>query len=189
MPFAARNTAMNIQEQLQQDLKSAMRAGERQRVDVIRMALAALKNAQIAMVEAEYDKAIANAPKTLDDAGQPVAPEITLDRDMPLSEVAMQGTLAKEVKRRRDAAELYHKGGREDLAAQEEAEAAILEAYLPRQLTPEELRPLVSAAIDELGAKSIADMGKAMPALIQRFKGRADGRVISQLAREILSQK
>jgi uncharacterized protein YqeY len=101
----------------------------------------------------------------------------------------MQETLAKEVKRRRDAAELYHKGGREDLAAQEETEAAILEAYLPRQLTPEELRPLLSAAIDELGAKSIADMGKAMPALIQQFKGRADGRVISQLAREILSQK
>jgi hypothetical protein len=108
---------------------------------------------------------------------------------MPLSETAMQETIAKEVKRRYDAAELYRKGGREELATEEEAEAAILETYLPRQLTAEELRPLVRATIDELGAGGIADMGKVMPALIQQFKGRADGRMISQLAREILSQK
>jgi uncharacterized protein YqeY len=112
-----------------------------------------------------------------------------MHEQMALSEAAMQETLAKEVKRRRDAAELYRKGGREDLANQEEAEAAILESYLPRQLTLEELRPLLVTAIGELGASSIADMGKVMPALMQQFKGRADGRVISQLAREILSQK
>jgi uncharacterized protein YqeY len=179
---------MSIQEQLQQDLKTAMRGGERLRVEVIRGALAALKNAQIAMVEAEYDQALAAAPKVYDAQGQPITPEITLDRNMPLSETTMQETLAKEVKRRHDAAELYHKGGREDLARQEEQEAAILEGYLPRQLTPDELRPLMQQAIGELGASGMADMGKVMPALMQQFKGRADGRVISQLAREILSQ-
>jgi uncharacterized protein len=179
---------MNIQEQLQQDVKAAMRGGEKFRVEVIRGALAALKNAQIALVEAEYDKALAAAPKLAGEDGQPIPPEITLDRNMPLSETAMQETLTKELKRRRDAAELYRKGGREELAQQEEAEAAILEAYLPRQLTPDELRPQMEAAIAELGAASIADMGKVMPALMQRFKGSADGRVISQLAREILSQ-
>jgi uncharacterized protein len=179
---------MNIQEQLQQDLKVAMRGGEKLRVQVIRGALAALKNAQIATVEAEYNKALAAAPKVLDEHGQPALPEISLDRNMPLSEIAMQETLAKELKRRHDAAELYHKGGREDLAKQEEQEAAILEGYLPRQLTVEELRPLMAAAIGELGAANIADMSKVMPALMQQFKGRADGRVISQLAREILSQ-
>jgi uncharacterized protein YqeY len=179
---------MNIQEQLQQDVKTAMRGGEKFRVEVIRGALAALKNAQIALVEAEYDKALAAAPKRVGEDGQPIPPEITLDRYMPLSETAMQETLTKEVKRRRDAAELYRKGGREELAQQEEAEVAILEAYLPRQLTPDELRPQMEAAIAELGAASIADMGKVMPALMQRFKGSADGRVISQLAREILSR-
>jgi len=179
---------MNIQEQLQQDLKTAMRAREKLRVDVIRGALAALKNAQMAMIEAEYDQALAAAPKVVDQAGQAVEPEIKLDRDRPLSETAMQETLAKEVKRRRDAVELYRKGGREDLAKQEEDEAAILEGYLPRQLTSNELRPLIEAAIGELGASSIADLGKVMPALMQQLKGRADGRVISQFAREILSQ-
>jgi uncharacterized protein YqeY len=167
---------MNIQEQLQQDLKAAMRGGEKQRVEVIRMALAALKNAQIAMVKQEFDSA---AEGTAD----------AIDRNKPLSETAMQETLAKEVKRRHDAADLYHKGGREDLAEAEAAEAAILEAYLPRQLTPDELRPQLAEAIRELGGGGLADMGKVMPALMQRFKGQADGRVISQLAREILASE
>lgn len=173
---------MNIQEQLQQDLKTAMRERDKLRVDVIRMALAALKNAQMAMVQHAYDEAAAAT------SGQEGAADVAIDRNVALSEAAMQETIAREVKRRRDAAELYHKGQREDLAAQEQAEAAVLESYLPRQLTPEELRPLLAAAVAELGARSIADMGKVMPALMQQFKGRADGRVISQLAREILSQ-
>ena len=180
---------MNLQEQLQNDVKTAMRAGDRSRVDVLRMALAALQSARLALVEAEYNKALAVAPKVLDDRGQVVPPEVTIDRNQPLRETAMQETLAKEVKRRYDAAELYRKGGRPELAAQEEAEAAILEEYLPRQLTAEELRPLLVEAIGALGASGMADMGRVMPALIQQFKGRADGRIISQLAREILSQK
>jgi uncharacterized protein YqeY len=167
---------MNIQEQLQQDLKTAMRGGEKQRVEVIRMALAALKNAQIALVKSAYDAA----------GGADAGAEV--DRTMALSETAIQETIAKEVKRRHDAAELYHKGGREDLATAEEAEAKILEAYLPRQLTADELRPQMEAAIAELGGGGIANMGKVMPALMQRFKGQADGRIISQLAREILSK-
>ena len=170
---------MNIQEQLQQDLKAAMRGGEKQRVEVIRMALAALKNAQIALVKDAFDAAGGEAA---------VSAGATVDRTVALSETAMQETLAKEVKRRHDAAELYAKGGRPDLAAGEQAEAAILEAYLPRQLTADELRPQLAAAIRELGGTGMADMGKVMPGLMQRFKGQADGRVISQLAREILSQ-
>jgi uncharacterized protein YqeY len=172
---------MNIQEQLQQDMKTAMRSGERERLGVIRMALAALQKAQMALVEAEYNKALAES--------HTAEPEITLDRNKPLSETAMQETIAKEVKRRYDAAEIYRKGQREDLASQEESEATILEAYLPRQLTAEEMRPLLLAAIDELGASNVAAMGKVMPILIQRFKGQADGRLISQITREILSQK
>jgi uncharacterized protein YqeY len=179
---------MNIEEQLRQDLKTALRGGEKLRLLVIRGALAALKNAQMAQVEAAYDQALAVAPKQWGADGQVIAPEITIDRNMPLSETAMQETLAKELKRRRDAIELYQKGGREDLAEQEQAEATILETYLPRQLTADELRPQMEAAISELGASSMADMGKIRPALIQQFKGSADGRLISQLAREILSR-
>ena len=169
---------MTIQEQLQQDLKAAMRGGEKLRVDVIRMTLAALKNAQMAAEKEAYDAAAASQ-----DQGEQARIAVTL------SESAMQQTVTKEVKRRRDAAELYRKGGREDLASQEDAEAEILEAYMPRQLTPEELRPELAEQIAKLGASSIADMGKVMPALMQQFKGRADGRLISQLVREILQGK
>ena len=179
---------MNIEEQLRQDLKTAMRGGEKLRLLVIRGALAALKSAQMAQVEAAYDQALAAAPKQVGAEGQVIEPEIVIDRNLPLSETAMQETLAKELKRRRDAIELYQKGGREDLAEQEQAEAAILETYLPRQLTADELRPQMEAAIRALGATSMADMSKIMPALIQQFKGSADGRLISQLAREILGR-
>src|SRR5690348_8301232 len=100
--------AMNIQEQLQNDLKEAMRSREKFRVDVIRMALAALKNAQLAMVEAAYDKAAATASAAGD-----AEPDVTIDRNATLGEAAMQETIAREVKRRHDAAELYRKGQRE----------------------------------------------------------------------------
>lgn len=166
---------MTIQEQIQNDVKAAMRSGDRMRVDVLRMALAALKNAEMAMVKEAFDSA---APTGGEGEAEPIA--------VMLSEADMQQTITKEVKRRHDAAELYTKGGRADLASQEEAEAAILETYLPRQLTAEELRPLLTEAIAGLGAHSMADMGKVMPALMQQFKNRADGRLISQLAREIL---
>ncbi|PJF24667.1 MAG: glutamyl-tRNA amidotransferase, partial [Phototrophicales bacterium] len=110
-----------------------------------------------------------------------------IDRHAILTEAAEHEVLTKEVKRRREAAELYRKGGRTDLAEKEEAEAAILQAYLPQQLSEEELRPLVKAIIDEIGAAGPADMGRVMPVLMQRLKGRADGRLISQMARDLLS--
>jgi uncharacterized protein len=172
---------MTIQEQLQQDLKAAMRAGERQRVDVIRMTLAALKNAQMAQVKSAFDKAGGEAGG---EAAQQAA-----DQAGTLSETAMQETLAKEAKRRREAADAYRKAGREDLASGEEAEAVILEAYLPRQLSADELRPLVAEVIAGLGAVGPNDMNKVMPALMQRFKGQADGRVINQVAREVLAPR
>lgn len=169
---------MTIKDQLQNDLKAAMRGGDKLRVDVIRMTLAAFKSAQMALEKEAYD---ATAPAEQEGEQSRIAVE--------LSETAMQETIAKEAKRRRDAAELYRKGGREDLAAQEDAEAAILDTYLPRQMTADELRPQLADQISQLGASSIADMGKVMPALMQQFKGRADGRLISQLTREILQGK
>ena len=155
-----------------------MRGGDKLRVEVLRMAMAALKNAQIAQVKAAYDIA---AAKSGDAA--------TVDRNVGLSEEAVQDTLTREVKRRREAAEAYRQGKREDLAEQEDAEAAILEAYLPKQLTPAELRPQVVEVINELGASGPSDMGKVMPVLMQRFKGRTDGRVLSQIVRDVLSQR
>jgi uncharacterized protein YqeY len=171
---------MALLERLQNDLKTALKSGDRLRVDTIRMAIDALKKAQMAQVKAAFDAAGGDEA----DAAALAA----IDRDATLTEAAEQEIMTKEVKRRREAADMYRKGGRTDLAEKEDAEAAILQAYLPQQLSEEELRPFIKAIIDEIGATGPADMGKVMPVLMQRLKGRADGRLISQVARDLLSR-
>ncbi len=91
------------------------------------------------------------------------------------------GLLAKEVKTRRESVEAFRNGGREDLAAKEEAEIAILGEYLPKALTDEELDALVNEALAATGASTPRDMGKVMGWLSPRIRGRADGRHVSEL--------
>lgn len=165
---------MNIKQQLQNDMKEAMRARDQQRLGVIRMALAALQSAQQTMIKQAFDAASL--------AGE----ESQVDSKQELSDQTMQDVLMKEVKRRREAADMFRKGGRNDMAEAEEAEIVVLEHYLPRMLTAEEIRPLIAAKLHELGATTSADISKVMPVLIKEYKGRADGRVINQVVREIL---
>ena len=182
---------MSIQDRLQEDLKVAMRAGERQRADIIRLARAALQSAQQEVAKQRYDNAVKELDARLggDAEGRERAlAALEIDPRTPLDEGAQEAVLAKEIKRRHDAAEMYRKGGREDRAAQEEEEARILGTYLPQQLSADELRPQVAALIEELGLKGPASMGKLMPTLMERFKGQTEGRVLSQLARELLAQ-
>ena len=91
------------------------------------------------------------------------------------------GVLAREVKTRRESVEAFRKGGREDLAAKEEAEIAILADFLPEQLSEAAITALVTEAIEATGASGPRDMGKVMGWLAPRTKGRADGRVVSQV--------
>ncbi|NTU82932.1 MAG: GatB/YqeY domain-containing protein [Chloroflexales bacterium] len=180
---------MTISERLIDDLKIAMKAGEKARVEAIRSARAALQSAQIEAAKQKYD-AEARVIEVAH-AGDPAAREaalaaISADSHAPLAPEAQEAVIAKEIKRRYEAAEMYHKGGRAELAAKEEAEVAILQAYLPNMLSVEELRPEVAALIAELGLSGPASMGKLMPVLLERFKGRADGRSLSQVARELL---
>ena len=97
------------------------------------------------------------------------------------------GLIAREVKTRRESVEAFRNGGREDLAAREEAEIAILAAYLPEQLSEQEISALVDEAIAATGASGPREMGKVMGWLAPRTKGRADGRVVSQLAGQALA--
>ncbi|MFV9507460.1 MAG: GatB/YqeY domain-containing protein [Oscillochloridaceae bacterium umkhey_bin13] len=179
-----------ISERLADDLKTAMRAGEKARLETIRSARAALQQAQLEAAKQQYDEAArAIEAQFADDpaAREAALATISADAHAPLSAEAQETVLTKEVKRRREAAEMYHKAGRPELAAQEEAEAAILQDYLPTMLSTEELRPQLAAVIAELGLSGPAAMGKLMPVLMERFKGRAEGRMLSQLARELLA--
>jgi uncharacterized protein YqeY len=91
--------------------------------------------------------------------------------------------LQRERKKRLEAAEAFRQGGSEDRAAAEESEARLIEAYLPQQLTDQELDQLVSTAIDEAGASGPGDLGKVMSALMPRVGGRADGKRVSGAVR------
>jgi uncharacterized protein YqeY len=105
-----------------------------------------------------------------------------------LSEDEVAAVIAREVKTRRESVEAFRKGDREDLAAKEEAEITILAAYLPEQLTQAEMTALVAEAVATTGAVGPRDMGKVMGWLSPRTKGRADGRLLSQLVGKALAK-
>ncbi len=107
----------------------------------------------------------------------------------PLDDAGIHGVIASEVKRRRDAAEQYRVGNRKDLADKEDAEIAILQAYLPQQLGEDELRAKVDEAVKKVGAQGMKDMGAVMKALMPEIQGRADGKVVSELVKARLSSK
>jgi uncharacterized protein YqeY len=104
------------------------------------------------------------------------------------SDEDVAGVLAREVKTRRESVEAFRKGGREELAAKEEAEIAILAAFLPEQLSEAEIAALVAEAITATGATTPKDMGKVMGWLAPRTRGRADGRLVSQLVGTALAE-
>ncbi|HET7686965.1 MAG TPA: GatB/YqeY domain-containing protein [Candidatus Limnocylindria bacterium] len=112
--------------------------------------------------------------------------KIELGRD--LTDDEMVEVLGKGVKTRRESIEIYRAAGREDRAAPEEAEIAILTEFLPAQLSADEVESLARAAIAETGASGPADMGRVMGRVTQHTKGRADGRMVSELVRRLLAE-
>jgi uncharacterized protein len=105
-----------------------------------------------------------------------------------LDDAGVQNVLRKEIKQRREAAEEFEKGKRPELAEKERAEAAVLEVYLPQQMSESEIEAEVRALVAELGVSEPKDMNKLMPAAMSRLKGRADGRLVNQVATRVLSE-
>lgn len=141
---------MSVLEQVQADVRTAMKAGERERVGALRMIVDSLQQ------DAKLGKG---------------------------DEVAV---LQRERKKRLEAADAYHEAGRTEQAAAEHFEAELIEAYLPAQLSDEELAELVEGAIAETGASQQKEMGQVMAALKPKVGGRADGKRISTVVREKL---
>lgn len=106
-----------------------------------------------------------------------------------LSEEELVSVIQKEVKKRKEASIAFRSGGREETALKEEAEARILESYLPTQLSTEELTKIVETTITEVGATTIVDMGKVIGAVMAKVKAQADGGVVSSLVKERLQNK
>lgn len=148
-------------ERLTEDLRSAMRAGDTTRRDVIRYLRAAIKNREI-------------------------------DMRRELDEDEIVEVIQTQIKQRRDSIDAYRSGGRDDLADTEAVELVILEEYLPadqKPLSEDELRRIVASKAEELGLAGPADMRVLMPALIDETQGRADNRLLSQLASAELQRR
>lgn len=148
---------MTLKERLNEDMKAAMKAREagKERLGVIRLARAAIKNVEI-------------------------------DRGHELSDEEVLEVLAREVKQRRDAIIEYQKAGRPDTVAMLEREIAIVLEYMPRQMTADEIRALAAEVIAQTGAKDAKDIGKVMAGLMPKVKGKADGKLVNQIVRELL---
>ena len=134
---------MSLKEQIIEDMKSAMKAGDKDRLKVVRLIMAAVK-------------------------------QIEVDARIELDDAAVLSVLDKMVKQRRDSIEQFKKGDREDLAAIEVAEIAVIDNYLPEQLGDAELDAIIDEAISSTGAESIRDMGKVMGQIKAKAAGRAD---------------
>jgi uncharacterized protein YqeY len=107
----------------------------------------------------------------------------------PLTDDELIGVLAREVKTRRESVEAFRAAGRTELAEKEEQEVGILTDFLPQQLSEDDVRAMVVAAIDESGANSAREMGKVMGLLAPRTRGRADGRLVSSLVAQELARR
>jgi len=149
---------MTLQDQISADMKEAMKAKDKVR-------LAALRDIKSKIMLAVTESGGADA---LDDG-------------------AVLKILSKQLKQREDTLAIYLEQGRQDLVDEEQAQAAVIRQYLPQPLSPEELEAGVKAIVDELGATSMADMGRVMGAASAKFAGRADGKAISAIVRGLLA--
>lgn len=113
--------------------------------------------------------------------------QIEKDKKITLDDEGVLDVIAKQLKQRRDSLPDYEKSGREDLISELKSEMDVLMEYLPQQLTREELEAIVKEAVSETGASSMKDMGKVMAAVMPKTKGRADGKVINEIAKNLLS--
>ena len=149
---------MALLDQLNADMKEAMKAKEKERLSVIRMLKASLQNESIHLGVAELNE----------------EQELTV--------------LSREVKQRRDSLKEFRDADREDLAEKIEQELVYLNAYLPAQLTEEEIKQLISETAKMINAINPSDMGKLMGAIVPKTKGRADGALVSTLVKAYLNQ-
>lgn len=111
---------------------------------------------------------------------------VEIDKKAPLTDDEILGVIAKQVKQLRDSIEEFQKGGRQDLVDKAQAEIAVLSDFLPQQMSEAEVRELASQIIAEVGAQGPKDMGKVMGPMVARTKGRADGKLVNQVVKELL---
>lgn len=148
---------MNLKEKINEEIKSAMKSGDKVRLETIR---------SIRALILEFEKSGANKELTPED-------EIKL--------------LNAAAKKRKDAIEIYEKAGKTELAEKEKAELNIIQEFLPKPLTEDEIREIAKRVIAETGATTKKDFGKVMPVVMKEVSGRADGKIVKSIIEEFLA--
>lgn len=151
---------MSLKDRIGEDIKSAMKAKDKIRLETVR-----------SIKKVILEKEVALRPKGQD--------SLTEEQEIEV--------LSQQAKQRRDSIEQYRNGGREDLAEKEAQELAIIETYLPKQLSDEEVSTVLDEIITSVGATSAKDLGKVMGAAMKQLKGKADGKKIQAMVKEKLS--
>jgi len=154
-----------MREKITQAVKDAMKSGDKKRLSTLRLMNAAIKDRDIAA--------------RVDAKGQATGKERVDDKEILV-------LLQKMIKQRRESAEIYKTGGRNELALQEEAEIKVIKEFLPKQMSEEETTKAIHKLIEELGSSSLKDMGRTMAALKERYPGRMDFSKASVLVKEKL---
>lgn len=149
---------MSLKDKIAEDMKTAMKSGQTRRLETLRSLKAAMLEKEIAMRG---------------------GPAMTAEDEL--------GVVMSAAKRRKESIEMFAQGGRQDLVAAETEELAIIQEYLPAQLGRPEIEGIVRDVIAQTGAKSPADFGKVMPATMKQLKGKADGKLIQDIVKELLA--
>lgn len=152
---------MNLQQRLADDLKSALKSGDRRRIAVLRMLKARILDKEVELRSSK-------------------------GRDYRLNDDEVRETLRSYAKQRRQSVEAYQDAGRNDLAANEQAELEMVSEYLPEAPSAERIREIVEQAAAELDAAGTQDFGRVMKEAMARLRGSADGREVSQIVRSVL---
>ncbi|MBU3542817.1 MAG: GatB/YqeY domain-containing protein [Burkholderiaceae bacterium] len=148
---------MSLKDSITEDMKSAMRAKDTERLGTIRLLLAAMKQKEV-------------------------------DERIELDDAAVLAIIEKLIKQRKDSISQFQAAGRDDLVAKEQAELVVLQAYMPAQLSEEEVRAAVSAAIAQVGAVGPQDMGKVMGVVKPQLAGKADMGMVSAAVKALLTK-
>lgn len=164
-----------LKQKIQEDVKTALKAGDSSVAGVLRLTLASIASR-------EKEKRYAISKK------EPNLSENELVEKSHLSDDEVVSVLSSEVKKRKDAIALYEQGKRPELAEKEHKEIEIIKKYLPAQLSAEEIKKMVEESISTTGAESLKDMGKVMADVSPKIKGKADGGEVSKIVKELLSK-
>ncbi len=152
---------MSLSQRIEDDIRTALKAGDKQRLSCLRMVKSKVQEKQVELRGTE-------------------------GREAELSDEDVTNVVSAYAKQRRDSIESYEQGGRKDLAANERAELEILTAYLPQQMSEDEVSAIVDDAVRESGASEPKDMGAVMKLVMPKVKGRADGKLVNRIVQSRL---